>query len=198
MIVDVLAEPLWRTRCKAVGASVPVGISKMDHLGKSSAPSERAFSPFCPECWIAWGGKVNLYPGCSPYPQAETFLACMRMERAGSLHPPRRMELAAGVSGVGGGKSWGGCRGQIGVARVGVNCTIGVMEGVELTSTESRDRCPRCLGLALSSTEGECTTISEMNKTERPPSRKEMKGEEFCQGCNISAPTARLEDAWRP
>ena len=66
------------------------------------------------------------------------------------------------------------------------------------TSTESRDRCPRCLGLALASTEAESTMIVEMRMRERAPSKKEMKGEEFSQGCNISALTARLGDAWRP
>ena len=30
------------------------------------------------------------------------------------------------------------------------------------------------------------------------PLKKEIKGEVSSQGCNISALTARLEDAWRP
>ena len=90
---------------------------------------------------------------------------------------------------------------RIGVAGVGVNCTHGVM-GVsskfKSTSTESKDRCPQCLGLALSSTEAESTPIAAMRMRERAPSKKEMKGEKFCQGRNIWALTTRLGDAWTP
>ena len=90
---------------------------------------------------------------------------------------------------------------RIGVAGVGVNCTHGVIMGChqsKSTSTESKDRCPQCLGLALSSTEAESTQIAGMRMRERAPSKKEMKGEEFCQGCNIWALTTRLADAWTP
>ena len=71
------------------------------------------------------------------------------------------------------------------------------------TSSKSSDRHPQCLELSLSSVEAESTKIEEKillrKMRERvEPLKKEIKGEVSSQGCNISALTARLEDAWRP
>ena len=68
------------------------------------------------------------------------------------------------------------------------------------TSSESNDRHPQCLELSLSSVEAESTKIEEKILLRKMRERAEplKKGEVSSQGCNISALTARLEDAWRP
>ena len=68
------------------------------------------------------------------------------------------------------------------------------------TSSKSSDRHPQCLERAPSSGEAESTRIEEKILLRKMRERAEplKEGEVSSQGCNISALTARLEDAWRP